>query len=96
MNLNKQNIPLIIVLTFLFLESIHSSELLTTCNKHDSYIVYTPEEMEAHKAPWKKAISSNPANLQDTSYQMERALLTITGDDADYIGPFNSEVRQID
>lgn len=32
-----------------------------------------------------KKISSDPFNLQDSSYQMKRALLTILGDDADDI-----------
>ena len=41
--------------------------------------------MQEHKRRCKAKMSSNPANLQNSGYQMQRALLTISGDDADYI-----------
>lgn len=48
-------------------------------------ISYSPDEMEAHKNRCREEISSNPLNLKDHTYQMERALRTISGDDVDYI-----------
>jgi hypothetical protein len=54
-------------------------------NQEESYIIYTQEEMQSHKKRCKKEISSNPLNIKDPSYQTKRALLTISGDDADYI-----------
>ncbi len=50
-----------------------------------SYIVYSCEEMQEHKKKCKERMSANPANFHDPSYQMQRALVTISGDDADYI-----------
>jgi hypothetical protein len=50
-----------------------------------SFSVCSTEEMEAHKMRCKKAMVENPLNYRDKTYQMERALRTISGDDADYI-----------
>lgn len=49
------------------------------------YIVYSPEEMQEYKERCKHKMRSNPSNLKDSAYQMERALRTVSGDDADYI-----------
>jgi len=54
---------------------------------HDncSYITYSPEEMQEHKRTCKARMMANPANMQDPTYQMGRAFMTVTADDADYI-----------
>ncbi len=49
------------------------------------YITYSPEEMLLHKAQCKKDISSNLSYKKDETYQMQRALATISANDADYI-----------
>lgn len=49
------------------------------------FITYSSEEIQQHKEKCIKNISSNPINLQDPTYQMERAISTIMGDDCDYI-----------
>jgi hypothetical protein len=48
-------------------------------------IMYSREEMEEHKNNCIKKMQSNTWNLKDPTYQMQRALQTISGDDADYI-----------
>jgi len=50
-----------------------------------SYIIYTPEEMAEHKKIYMENMRTNHANLHDSTYQMQRALRTITGKDCDYI-----------
>lgn len=67
----------------LVLLSMHTQT--ETINEERSYIVYSREEMQEHKKSWLKHMSSNPANLKDSTYQMKRALLNVAGDDADYI-----------
>ena len=49
------------------------------------YIIYSPEEMQEHKRKCKARMSSNPANIKDPTYQMQRALKSVMGDDVDYI-----------
>lgn len=51
----------------------------------NGHIIYSPEEMHEHKRNCIKQISTNPVNLQDPTYHMQRALLCITADDTDYI-----------
>lgn len=48
-------------------------------------ITYSFEEMQAHKAQFMHKMKNNSANIKDPTYQMKRALLTVSGDDADYI-----------
>jgi hypothetical protein len=57
------------------------------CAKIDttSYIVYSPEEMAEHKKKCMESMRSNSANIKDATYQMQRALLTVSGRDTDYI-----------
>lgn len=50
-----------------------------------AYITYSPEEMQEHKRKCREKMSSNPVNMHDHTYQMQRALRTVSGDDADYI-----------
>lgn len=57
----------------------------TWAETSNSFIVYSTDELQEHKRKCKENIVSNPLNRQDSNYQMERALLTITADDADYI-----------
>ena len=66
---------------------IVSSRAIQTemANSHHSYIVYSPEQMQEHKRKCTERMSSNPSNLKDLTYQMQRALKTVLGDDADYI-----------
>ena len=49
------------------------------------YILYAPEEMDAHRNKCKQEIIANSINLNDRTYQVERALRTISADDTDYI-----------
>ncbi len=54
-------------------------------NDNRSYIIYSHDEMQEYKKKCTEKMSSNLANLQDPTYQMQRALRTVLGDDADYI-----------
>ncbi len=69
----------------LFLFAASLSQDVKMPNSNSGSIIYTQEEMAEHRNRWKAFMSSNPSNLRDPSYQMQRALLTVTGDDADYI-----------
>lgn len=62
--------------TFFCLSVLADSSLYTT---------YSAAEMAEHKRMWMDAMRTNPKNLSDTTYQMERALRTVTGKDCDYI-----------
>jgi hypothetical protein len=57
----------------------------TWANVDSNYIIYSPEEMQKHKKICKEKMSSNPINRKDPTYQMRRALLTLSADDTDYI-----------
>ena len=59
--------------------------LAETVNTDHLYIVYSPAEMQEHKIKCTEQMRSNPANLKDHTYQMQRAIKTVLGDDADYI-----------
>lgn len=48
-------------------------------------IIYSVEEIQEFKRKCKMQMSSNLLNHQDPSYQMKRALKTVSGNDADYI-----------
>ena len=48
-------------------------------------IVCSKEEMEEHKRQCKEKILANPATYQDPTYQLQRALGTISADDCDSI-----------
>lgn len=52
---------------------------------NDQYITYSFADMQRHKELCKQQMKTNPSNINDGSYQMERALRTVSGDDADYI-----------
>ncbi|MDR3645993.1 MAG: hypothetical protein P4L22_00445 [Candidatus Babeliales bacterium] len=54
-------------------------------NFDEAEIVYSSKEMQEFKRKCKEEMSSSSQNHQDGSYQMERALKTVSGDDADYI-----------
>ncbi len=54
-------------------------------NENYSYITYPRAEMQEHKRKCIERMSSNSSNLQDSTYQMQRAILTISGDDVDYV-----------
>ncbi len=47
------------------------------------YLVYSAEQMLQHKKQCREKMQSS--NQRDESYQLNRALLTVSGDDADYI-----------
>lgn len=64
---------------------IHGLFLLLLLDGWAELIVYTPEEMERYKKECKEAMASSLINQRDPSYQMLRALRTVSGDDADYI-----------
>lgn len=66
-----------------FLTSI--SVLAQTKDEKSLYIVYPFDEIQKHKINCAENMKSNLFNIQDPTYQMERALKTISGDDADYI-----------
>lgn len=51
----------------------------------NNYIVYSSKEMQKHKKKVGKQMQSNLANQQDTTYQMERALVTLECNDTDSI-----------
>lgn len=69
----------IIIGLFFFITYV-PSEILA-----DTYVVYSNTEMQEHKRKCITQMSSNPSNRQDRSYQMNRAIRTIEGDDVDYI-----------
>lgn len=54
-------------------------------NNAHSYVVYSPEQMQEHKRKCMEQMRSNPKNHKDSTYQMQRALKTVSGDDVDYI-----------
>lgn len=49
------------------------------------FYTYTAEEMATHKEACIAQILSNPANHNNPSYQLERTIRCILGDDSDYI-----------
>lgn len=67
---------------FIFISSSLCSE---SCDKGLALITYTSQEMEEHKKSCKERMISNPGNHQDPSYQLPRAIRTVSGNDADYI-----------
>lgn len=58
--------------------------MLIQASNHE-FITYSPQQIELHKKTCIAAMSSNPQNQKDPSYQMQRAIATILGDDCDYI-----------
>ncbi len=51
----------------------------------DEFIIYAPSQMDEHRDICKEKMITNPANLSDPTYQMQRAMRTISGTDSDYI-----------
>lgn len=51
----------------------------------DDRIVFSVAQMQEHKKLCINKMRSNPANLNNPSYQLQRAISNISGDDADYI-----------
>lgn len=49
------------------------------------YATYSREEMQEFRNKCKEKMQSNSMNLKDRTYQMARALRTLSGDDCDYI-----------
>lgn len=62
---------------------IASSFCTNTVIDTNAYIVYSPQEMYAYKQKWQEHMQSHPSG--DPTYQLQRALFTISQDDADYI-----------
>ena len=80
----KKNLRILSIISCLTVSPV--KQLISeNTNDYQQYIVYSKEEIEEHKRKCKESMSSNPKNLQDPSYQMKRALLTISADDSDYI-----------
>ncbi len=71
MKLFKKNIFIII----LYISNIKSI---------NEFIIYSPSQIEEHKIRAKEIMLAN-LNLSDSTYQMNRALKTISGTDCDYI-----------
>jgi len=54
-------------------------------NNNHLCIIYSPDEMREYRRKCMAQMSSNQQNLKDPTYQMQRALKTVAGDDTDYI-----------
>ncbi len=78
--IKTSHIVLVASYFFIVLSSSLKGELDT-----QTFIFYSSAEMQEHKRKSKERMSSNPRNLHDKTYQMQRALLTISGSDTDYI-----------
>lgn len=74
-----------IIIYFFVLTSCVSHTWSEIINDTNLYIIYSCKEIQEHKEKCKKKMILNPENLKDYTYQMQRALRTISGDDSDYI-----------
>ena len=69
--------------------SVHLLGTSSVFFANEASIVYSAEEMEAHKQACIHQMQTSIKNRQDPTYQLKRAIQTVKGDDADYIPKVN-------